>query len=222
MTSTTRQESDRGLQENVMRELQREPRVNAAEIGVAAGDGAVTLMGSVATYTEKIEAVKAAERVRDVIAVADEIEVTLSHAHERDESEIAKAASRALRWNNLVPSTVEAEVANTFLVLRGEVEWQYQRDAAYRAVRDLVGVSGVSNQITIKPPIEEHQVDQRIADAFERNARLDAREITVTASGGTACLTGRVHSLQERRIAAKAAGSAPGVTAVDDRLVVLP
>lgn len=222
MTTKARQQSDRSLQENVMRELEWEPRVNAARIGVRAADGSVTLTGDVTTYSEKMEAIKAAERVAGVRAVADEIEVKLATPHARDDSEIAEAASRVLRWNNLVPDDVTVEVRHGFLTLHGQVDWQYQRDAANRVVRDLVGVTGVANMIEVKPHAEEHEIDRRIREAFERNARLDAGEIRVTASGGTAHLDGRVHSLIERRVAAKAAGSAPGVRDVDNRLVVVP
>lgn len=171
-----------------------------------------------------MEAVKAAERVHAVRAVADEIKVTLSGPHKRDDSEIAEAAARTLRWNNLLPDNVEVEVRQGFITLRGEVDWQYQRDAAKRAVRDLVGVSGVASEITIKPHAAEQELelDRRIRDALERTARLDASEIEVTMSGGAAHLNGRVHSLQERRVAAKAVGSAPGVRDVDNRLVVVP
>lgn len=147
MTSNMRQQSDRFLQENVMQELQWEPRVNAPHIGVSAADGSVTLTGNVATYGERMEAVKAAERVHGARAVADEIEVKLRAPHVRDDSEIAEAASRALRWNNLIPENVDAEVRQGFITLRGEVEWQFQRDAAGRIVRDLVGAKGVWNQI---------------------------------------------------------------------------
>lgn len=222
MVTKTRQQSDRSLQESVIRELEWDPRVEASRIGVSAADGSITLTGDVTTYSEKIEAIKAAERVAGVRAVADEIEVKLSRPHIRDDSEIAQAAARALRWNNLVPDGVTADIRDGYLTLHGQVDWQYQRDAAERSVRDLIGVRGVANLIEVRPRAEEREIDRRIREALERHARLDASQIRVTTSGGTARLDGQVHSLSERTVAADAAWAAPGVREVDNRLVVVP
>lgn len=222
MPSETRNEIDQALQEKVMRELEWDPKVNAAHIGVSAQDGSITLTGKVRTYTERIEARKAAERVRDVRTLADEIEVKLSHPHRRDDSEIAEAASRALGGNDLIPKGIKAEVNDGGITLQGGVQWGYQRDAAERAVRHLTGVRMVSNQINVKPPDSQpRDIDALIKAAFVRSARLDACEIEVTMSDGTAHLSGRVHSIPEMTAAVKAAASAPGVSHIDNRLVVV-
>ena len=215
--------TDSSLQDAVMRELNWEPRVNAAHIGVSANNGAVTLTGEVSSFTARNQAVRAAERVYGVRAVADELTIKLYGPHHHGDSEIAEAVSRALRWNNEVPENVEAEIKDGFVTLVGQAEWQYQRDASMRAVRDLRGVTGVSNQVRIvNPHATPTDVEQRIRQAFERNARLDARHVDVSITGGTAHLHGHVHSIFEKHVAENAAAGAPGVSHVDDHLLVLP
>jgi osmotically-inducible protein OsmY len=213
---------DKVLQGAVMDELKWDPAVNAAHIGVAAKDGAVTLSGYVDSYSEKYAALRAAERVYGVRAVADEIEVRLPSSHVHDDAEIAEAIAHALRWNTLVPDTVDVEVRNGFVTLRGEVEWSYQKEAAERAVRDVEGVKGVANVITVKPKVKAEEVRRRVEQAIERAAELDARAITVTTRNGTVELHGTVHSMFERRVAESAAKAAPGVKQVENDLVVVP
>jgi osmotically-inducible protein OsmY len=215
---------DQDLQREVMKELEWDPQVNAAHIGVAVKDGAVTLTGHVSTYSEKLAAVQAAERVYGVKAVADEIEVRLPGTGIRDDSDIAEAIAGVLRWNNLVSDTVEAEVRHGFVTLKGEVDWSYQREAAEKAVRDVKGVKGVSNLIAVKPrkAPKPEDIEQRIADAIRRTADLDARRVWVTTSNGTVHLHGTVHSLYEKRIAEQAAAAAPGVEEVDNEIIVVP
>ena len=215
--------SDKTVQEAVARELEWEPRVDAAHIGVSARDGSVTLTGEVESFSARIAAMAAAERVYGVRAVADELHVTLHGPHHREDPELAEAVARSLRWSTEVPETVFAEVERGFVTLRGQAEWMFQRYAAMRAVQDLRGVSGVANQIVVlssrASPVD---VAQHIRKALERTARVDAGQIEVTMLDGTAQLEGCVHSLFEKRVAAEAAASAPGVTHVDDRLVVEP
>jgi osmotically-inducible protein OsmY len=217
-------DQDKSLQEAVMKELEWDPKVDAAHIGVSVKDGAVTLSGHVSSYSEKFAAVRAAERVFGVKAVADEIEVRLPGSSIRDDSDLAEQIARVLRWNTNVPDTVEAEVRDGWVTLRGEVEWSYQRDAAKRAVRDLTGVKGVTNLITVKPHVKPTpaEVERRIAEAIERQASLDARSIWATTSNGTVHLHGTVHSVWERRVAEQAAASAAGVEKVEDHIVVTP
>jgi osmotically-inducible protein OsmY len=215
--------TDKKLQDAVMRELSWEPRVDAAHIGVSASDGAVTLTGQVETFSARTAAVSAAERVYGVRAVADDLEVKLYGPHKPSDAEIAEAASRALRWSSEVPGTVEAEVRDGFITLRGRAEWLFQRDASMRAVQDLRGIAGVSNEVIVESPhAKPIDVEERIRQAFERNARLDASKVDVSMSGGTAHLRGHVHSIFEKHLAENAAASAPGVNRVEDRLVVLP
>jgi osmotically-inducible protein OsmY len=213
---------DKALQEAVMNELEWDPEIDSAHIGVAARDGAVTLSGHVSSYSEKWAAVKAAERVKGVVAVADELEVRLPTSSVRDDSDIAESIARALRSNASVPDSVDAEVRNGYVTLRGEVDWNYQREAAERVARHTMGVKGVSNLITLKARVKPAQIEQRIADAIKRMADLDASQITVTADDGTVHLKGRVHSWYEKRLAEQEALSAPGVWKVDNQITVVP
>jgi osmotically-inducible protein OsmY len=216
--------SDKTMREAVMNELEWDPKVSAAHIGVTAKDGAITLTGHVASYGQKLAAVRAAERVFGVRAVADDIEVKLASNGQRDDAEIAEEIARERRWNTLIPDTIEAEVRMGHVNLRGEVEWSYQRNEAERAVRHLAGVRGVTNLVTIKPhtTAKPADVERRVEDAIERMADLDARSIWVSTTNGTVQLHGHVHSLSERRIAEHAAEAAPGVTKVKNDLVVTP
>jgi len=214
--------TDKAIQEAVLRELEWDPQVDAAHIGVAVSNGAVTLTGRASSYTEKLAALRAAERVHGVTAVADEIEVQLPGASVRNDAEIAEQIAQTLRWNPLVPDTVRAEVRNGVVTLRGEVEWAHQREAAERAVRDITGVRAVTNLITVKPRVEAKAVKERVAEMITRSASMDAEQIEVTTDDGTVRLKGRVHSLWEKRLAEQAAASAPGVARVENQLVVVP
>jgi len=213
---------DKVIQEAVMRELDWDPKVDAAHIGVSVKNGAVTLTGHVSSYSEKLAAVKAAERVYGVKAVADEIKVRLPTSDVRDDTDIAEEIARELQWNTLVPDTVHAEVRNGIVTLRGDVEWAYQREEAERAVRDLTGVTGVTNLITVKPRVKAADIEQRIKEAIERAASLDARQIRVTTTNGTVHLQGHVHSLFEKKVAEEAAKAAPGIVKVENEIVVTP
>jgi osmotically-inducible protein OsmY len=213
--------TDKVLKDDVMRELEWDPKIDASHIGVIANDGAVTLTGHVRSYTEKMLAVKAAERVNGVKAVADELEVKLPSSNVRDDAEIAEMAARTLRWHTLLPDTIEAEVRNGVVTLKGEVEWSYQRQTAERAMRDITGVRSVINLIAVKPRVKADDVKRRIADTIKRNAALDASAIQVQTTNGTVHLEGTVHSLWEKRMAEQAAASAPGVKEVDNDLTVV-
>jgi osmotically-inducible protein OsmY len=213
---------DADLQQAVLEELEFEPRVNARHVGVVASGGVVTLTGDVSRYSEKTAAVMAAERVHGVTSVADRITVKIPDQTARDDTRLAQAAAAALKLNSLVPAAVQAEVRDGFIMLRGEVEYPYERTDAEEAVRYVPGVRGVVNEITVRPLIKPHAVEQEISDAFQRNALLDAHQITVTASDGTAHLYGHVHSIAEKRAATTAALNAPGIVAVDNHLEVVP
>jgi osmotically-inducible protein OsmY len=214
--------TDKAVQEAVLRELEWDPQVEAAHIGVAVNKGAVTLTGHVSSYTEKLAAIRAAERIQGVTAVADEIEVELPGASIRDDTEIAEQIAQTLRWNTLVPDTVHAEVRNEVVILRGEVEWPHQREAAERAVREVTGIRAVTNLIAVKPRVKAQDVKERVAEMIKRRASLDAEQIEVTTTNGTVHLRGQVHSLWEKRLAEQAAASAPGVSKVENELVVVP
>jgi VCBS repeat-containing protein len=217
--------TDEALADAVRSELEWDPKVDQTHIGVAAADGAVTLTGYVRTYPQEHAAVRAAERIHGVRAVADELQVRLSQTLERNDTEIAEAISRKGQWNTLIPQSVSAEVKNGAVTLRGEVEWAFQRDDAAEAIRHLAGVRSVTNDITVKPSgsAESSEVTQRVEDAIGRQANLDARSISVvTTEDGTVHLQGRVRSLAESRAAVQAAEAAPGVKTVENDLAIRP
>jgi osmotically-inducible protein OsmY len=214
--------TDMQLQRDVMDELRWDPAVGQSEIGVAVKDGVVTLSGEVETFAKRFAAMKAVERVVGVRAVAGDIHVHIPAAAVKTDTEIAHAAATALDWDVEVPvPAVKARVQNGWVWLEGEVDWQYQRIAAERAVQYLVGVKGVTNGIRIAPQVSAPDVKKRIETALQRSAEVEAKHITVEALDGKVTLRGTVHSFTERRDAEAAAWSAPGVHSVKDELAVV-
>lgn len=212
---------DMDIQTKVMEELGWDPSVRNEEIAVAVKDGVVTLAGFVDSYAQKRAAERATERVSGVHAVAEGLQVRLPGAHVRSDTELAHQVATALQWDVQVPDDrVKARVENGWITLEGQVEWQYQRNAADRAVRDMTGVRGVTNLVTIEPRVSTYDVTKRIKDALRRRAELDAGGIEVEAREGTVTLKGTVRSWLERRDAENAAWGALGVNRVDDRLTV--
>ena len=213
--------TDKQLQQDVMAELNWEPSVNAAHIGVEVSNGVVTLTGHVANYAEKIGAEHAAHRVAGVKAMAIEMDVKLAGNGKRNDSELANAAQGALEIATYFsPNNVKAKVESGWITLSGEVEWDYQRQSAVNAIRHLSGVTGVSDEIAIKPKVSSLLVKSDIEAALKRRAHTDAQKISVDVQGSDITLTGTVHSWSERVLARDSAWSSPGVRSVVDKLTV--
>jgi len=214
---------DSEVREDVIRELQWDPQVPDPEaIGVAVTDGAVTLTGNVRPYGHKLATVRAASRVYGVKAVADELRVKLD-TDPRDDSDIARAIAHVLEWNTQIPEgQVHARVQAGWVMLEGEVDWDYQRHEVERMVRNVRGVVGITNNILVKPRVSADQIEAKIEEAFKREAEVDTRHIRVEVSDHTAKLYGHVHSLNEANAASVAAAAAPGVSLVESHLVVSP
>jgi osmotically-inducible protein OsmY len=204
--------------QDVLDELVWDTSLDAAAIGVAVTNGAVTLTGHVGSYAQKRAAEKAAKRVEGVLAVANELEVRLPSALRRDDTDIAAAVAAALEWNVSVPTAVTATVEKGWVMLDGEVDWAHQRRAAENAVRDLLGVRGVTNVVRIRPKVVARAVEDQIHKAFHRSAQIDADHVRVEVSGSKVTLTGTVRSWSERKEAEHAARTATGVTEVENRL----
>jgi osmotically-inducible protein OsmY len=213
--------SDAQLRSDVLAELDWDPAIQAATVGVTAKDGVVTLSGHLASFSEKYAAERAARRVRGVKALAVEITVKLPDGGERSDADIALAAERALEWSVLVPpGRIKPMVEGGWISLTGEVEWEYQRRGAENAVRHLLGVRGVSNMVKISPKVRAEDVEKKLHDALSRQADREASRIQIAVNGSQVTLRGKVHSWSESIAAQGAAWSAPGVDSVVNSLVV--
>jgi osmotically-inducible protein OsmY len=213
--------TDERIKQDVLDELAWQPSIDETQIGVIVKDGIVTLTGTVDTYAKKIAAEKAVKGVYGVKAVAEDIEVRYSTSKGKTDTDIAKAAVDALKWNSSVPAdSIKMKVEDAWIYLTGEVKWSYQKNAAKRAVENLLGVKGVINNISLKQTVKPFEIKNRITKAFERSAELEAKNIKVEVDGHTVKLSGTVHSLAEKEEARKAAFFAPGVTKVENNLRV--
>jgi osmotically-inducible protein OsmY len=215
--------TDRELQDNVQAALEWEPSVDVADVGVTVDNGVVTLRGDVKTYAEREAAERVALRVYGVKAVANDLKVRLVTGSERTDSDIAQAVVTALRWNTSVQADrISTAVRDGQVILKGRADWQFQKEAATRAVRNLTGVRGVTNHIAVEPRAKVGDVQARIEAAFRRSAQIDARRVKVSVQDTKVTLTGNVRSWAERQEAEQAAWAAPGVTQVEDCLAVIP
>ena len=221
MTTQDHNLSDTELQADVIAELDWEPSVNAANVGVTVKGGVVTLKGTVDSYAEKLMTEKVVRRMTGVRALADGLKGKLPGSRSRTDGDLARAAANALEWSQLTPhEDVKITVEHGHVTLDGKVNWDYQRSAAERAVEHLTGVTYVTNRITVNPTVKPGDVKAEIDKAFKRNAEIDAQKVRIEVDGSKVILTGSVHSWAEREAAAQAARSAPGVSWVDDRLAL--
>jgi osmotically-inducible protein OsmY len=213
--------SDLELRQDVLDELEFEPSVNAAHIGVTANKGVVTLSGFVMSYAEKAAAERAARRVKGVKAIAEEIEVRLPSDIKRADDEIAARAIDILKWQVGLPAErLTVKVEKGIVTLAGEVDWQYQKADAEHVVHKLSGVIDVVNHIRVAAPLHASDIKEKIQKALQRSAEVEASRITVQTEGGRVVLSGKVRAWYERDIAERAAWSAPGVTEVQDHLTI--
>ena len=213
--------TDATLKQDIIDELDFEPSIDATHIAVWADDGTVTLSGHVRSYTEKCTAEAVVKRMKGVRAIAQEIEVRPAGAHVTADDEIARRAADMLRWHATVPrDAVQVKVEDGWITLTGKVDWNYERSAAETAMRNLVGVRGVLNQIQIAPAVTVADVRQRIIASLKRDAEVEAQRITVQVDNHKVTLEGKVRTWAEREAAERAAWSAAGVTSLVDHVKV--
>jgi len=215
--------TDDDILKDLVAELKYEPNLRDDDIAVSVRDGVVTLAGFVDSYADKWRAETVIGRVNGVKAVVNDLVVKLPTDSERADPEIARAVLDALKWNTLVPhERIKVTVENGWVTLRGSVDWYYQKEEAERTVRNITGVKGVSNLITMAAKPTPSDVKQKIVEALKRGAEFDAERVTVEVVGNKAILKGTVRSYAEMRDAERAARRAPGITEVENRLTVDP
>ncbi|MBF6039252.1 MULTISPECIES: BON domain-containing protein [Pseudomonas] len=213
--------SDLSLRKTILEELEFKPDIEAANIGVAVDNGVVTLSGHVSSYAQKISAERAVKGINGVRALADEIQVRLDKYAGTSDDSIATRALKIIHWSSDVPEgDVKVIVQSGRITLEGQVDWQYQKETVERSVRKLSGVVGVCNRLTLRPRLDVFDIQQRIEAALKRSAEVDAKDIHVTVEGDVVRLEGRVHLWRERQIAERAAWSVPGVSKVEDHLLL--
>lgn len=219
--SAAKPKSDDQIKTDVLAELRYEPSVKVTDVGVLVKGGIVTLNGSTPSHGAKWHALLAAKRVSGVKSIVDEMTVALPEAHRRPDAEIASAAAHQLDWSTTIPKgSAKVSVHEGWLTLTGDVEWQYQKSAAADVLQHMVGVRGITNNVTVKPLISATDVEKAITSAFERNAVLDAKKIEVETAGSKVTLRGKLANSNERDEAERVAWAAPGVLTVDNQITL--
>ena len=214
-------DKDRELQRKVIDELEWEPQVDSADIGVSVVDGVVALNGYVGSYAEKLAAEAAVRRVAGASALAEELKVRYASDAKTADHEIARRILDVFAWNAMVPAdAIQVKVERGWVSLSGKAKWHYQSKEAARVAARINGVTGISNNIKIENPVSVGDVRGRIEEAFRRQADLDARSLTISVDGNQVTLAGRVNAWSERKAAERAAWAAPGVTQVIDHIAV--
>lgn len=210
------------LREDVMDEIKWDPQLKdvATQIGVAVKDGVVTLSGTLDSYTKKLAAEKAAQRVSGVMVVASDVQIKLTPVGKLTDTDLAESIKNVLRWNSAVNhDQIDVKVDNGWVYLDGKADWEFERQSAQRSVENLIGVVGVSNNITIKPrAINVKELKNDIAKAFHRSASVDSSAIRIESSGNKVTLYGKVRSWAEKKEAENVAWFAPGVSDVDNQI----
>lgn len=215
--------TDLEIQQDVMNELRWQPFLKSANIGIAVKNGIVTLSGTVDNYAQKIEAEKATKKVNGVKAIAEDIQIGVSPSYKKTDAEIAESIMSALKWHAAVPEeNIKVKVENGVVTLEGEVEWEYQRNSARKAVNNLLGVRNVINLINVKPKVTSFDVRTKINQALHRTATVDAERVSIEVDGTRVILNGKVRSFAEKEDIEGAAWCAPGVSRVESHLELEP
>jgi osmotically-inducible protein OsmY len=215
--------SDTDILKDVTAELKMEPSLRDDDVAVGVRDGVVTLAGFVDSYADKWRAERIASKVKGVKAVVNDLEVRLPSSSQRPDPDVARAAVEALKWNILVPDDrIQVIVEDGWITLKGEVDWYYQKEEAERSVRNLTGVKGVSNLISVAQKPTPSDIKKRITDVLQRAAQFDAERVTVEVDGHKAILKGTVRSYAELKDIERAVRNAPGITEVENHLTVDP
>lgn len=213
--------TDSEIQKDIMEQLKWEPFLNASEIGVAVKDGVVTLSGQVDSYPKKLAAENAAKKIAGVKAIAEDIQIGVSPAYNRTDTEIAEAIVHALKWHTAVrDENIKIKVENGIVKLEGEVEWEFQRQKIKTAVENVQGVRTVLNLVTLKPTTTPTDIQRKISAAFHRSASIDAAKVTAEVKGNKVILRGKVRNFSEKEDAETAAWSAPGILSVESHLKI--